>query len=235
MMEWAYGVTTVPARYSDYLHPTLDSLSRAGFSSPRLFVDGELALPFYASHHSATYRGNRIGAFGNWCLGMMELFLRHPKADRYVMFQDDLIASRNMREYLEHADYPRNGYCNLYTVPVNERPDWLGFYPSDQRGKGALALMFDNETLRTLLTQRHVLDHTLDERRGDRCIDGCVVTALRKAGIAEFVHSPSLVQHKGLLSAIGNKFKHVSTTFRGEDYDLMEVQYAMWERAGRPN
>lgn len=234
-ITWAYGVTTVPSRRDSLLPRTLDSLKRAGFPSPRLFVDG--CQPEYAgSWHDefgleVTTRWPTIRTFGNWTLGLAELYIREPHADRYAMFQDDFITYPNLRPYLEDCPYPEKGYWNLYTFPSNQtlcpkdeagnrREGW---FLANQMGRGAVALVFDRLTVHTLLTHQHMVERPMDPRRGHRSIDGGIVTALRKAGWSEYCHNPSLVQHTGDISSMGNKPHKKAESWRGEEFDARKI------------
>ena len=259
-MRWAYGVTTCPERRKTLLPITLASLKKAGFGEPRLFVDGasekdyaewaELGLEL-------TFRYPRMRVFGNWILALGELFIRDPGADRYVIFQDDIMASKNLRGYLEQLPYPDEGYWNIYTFPMNEtlRPEgYIGFYPSNQLGKGALGLVFDRRGVITLLKHDYVVRRPPDPKttndaeqaRWWKCVDGMVATALAKDGYKEYVHYPSLLQHTGgensLVQVLDAEHKVESgrlakgsrittdrparwttTSFRGEEYDLLQL------------
>src|SRR3990172_9245840 len=125
-MRWAYGITTVPNRIRDLLPRTIKSLAAAGFDQPRLFIDGARDVKNYAEWAlPITCRYPGIKIYGNWVLGMMELFIREPGMDRYAMFQDDLVCCLNLKQYLSLCPYPNQGYLNLYNVPQNEelRPE----------------------------------------------------------------------------------------------------------------
>lgn len=255
-MRWAYGVTTVPRRREEYFARSLRSLEAAGFGRytpagskevyPRLFVDGaccrtalsyedEFGLP-------VTPRGpTPTRAYGNWVLALAELYVREPNADRYALFQDDLLAPRNLRRYLDRCGYPAKGYWNLYTMPANqalarkhgdrdrENGTGVGWFPSNQRGLGAVGLVFSLEAVLALLTNqspvsvRHMADRPRDATRGHKAIDGGVVDALRKAGWTEYVHDPSLLWHTGRVSAIGNRPQPDAARWPGEDYDCLEM------------
>lgn len=222
-MKWSYGVTTVPSRFPDLLPRTLTSLSKAGFDRPRLFIDGiPRDVPGYLSVYHKTFHDN-VKAFGNWVMAAWELYLHEPHADRFAVFQDDFVTYRGLRGYLEQCDYPKQGYWNLYTFPENEKANRQGWYPSNQRGLGAVALVFDNEALRLLLCQRHMIDRPLDATRGHKFVDGGIVDSFKKAGWQEYVHSPSLVQHTGQKSSIGNKHQPLALSFRGEEFDAMTL------------
>ena len=47
--------------------------------------------------------------------------------------------------------------------------------------------------------------------------------AFRKAGWAEYVHAPSLVQHIGERTSMGNKPQPSADSFPGEEFDATEL------------
>lgn len=241
-MTWAYGVTTVPERFDDLLPKTLDSLKSAGFDDPQLFVDGMTPAEWVRDvdgplgQHRATLRGSRIRTWGNWLLGVQELLIRNPEADRFAMFQDDFVTVRNLKEYLTKLEYPSLGYLNLYTFPTNERETDDVIYPAQplkkgsllpsgqqQTGYGAVALVFSREAVVTLLQQQTTVAKALRKDDAWRRVDGLVATAMNVAGWREYVHSPSLVQHTGTTSSMGNRRHPLATTFPGEDFDALEL------------
>lgn len=242
---WAYGLTTVPQRRKTLLPRTLASLREAGFPSPVLFVDGcthqeaisyeeEFGLPV-VNHYPF------LRTFGNWALGLAELSIRNPNVDRYAMFQDDFVCSRNMKGYLDHSPFPDGkegrpkGYWNLYTFIENQgrfprdqtvrKEQPVGWIESNQRGLGAVALVFNREGVWDLLSERgHIV--TRPSHPNDRAwtnVDGGVVKAMHRWGRREYVHNPSLVQHVGLLSVMGSNRHRSAVSFRGEDYDLLQL------------
>lgn len=259
-MRWAYGVTTVPERRDDYLRCTLASLRAGGFDEPRLFVDGSDDHLGWSrwSHESGigalpvTCRMPRIGLVGNWVLALWELHLRNPRADRYAVFQDDLMCVRNLRPFLERSPWPGRGYLNLFTFSQanylalrGKPPGWHEgalLNPPDrnpglfQCGRGALGLVFDRDALLALLSARPLAEKpwAADPKIAGRRLDGGVVNAMNLAGYREYVHNPSLLQHVGQQSSIGNtwnwerdkvgKVDHasgVSWSFPGEDFDAL--------------
>lgn len=241
-------MTTVPVRRDNLLPETLRSLAAAGFDRPRLFVDG--CEPGLAAWYGTTFgldvtaRNPMLRVALNWSLALAELFVRDPTAERFAVFQDDLLACRNLRTYLERCRYPDGpvnphtspGYWNLYTAPSNQAlAQGEGWYLSNQLGRGAVALVFSREAVITLLSQRRFVERAVHPTRGWRSIDGGIVTALGAAGWKEYVHNPSLVGHMGIVSTI-DKRKHTDgraaqfprhewaqhlrkTSFRGEGYD----------------
>lgn len=241
-MLWAYGLTTVPCRRDSLLPSTLGSLRRAGFQSPHLFVDGVSDAAWYTDNlgipsERITTRNPAIRTFGNWILGLAELYIRNPKADRFAMFQDDFATYPNLRQYLEKSPYPAHGYLNLYTFSRTNEPlirgrpvGWHEAGPASpksqqwQAGRGAVALVFSNEAVRVLLGGQSLLDKPKQVgHRSYRSLDGAIVTALNMQGWREYIHNPSLVQHTGLRSSMGNSRHKLAETFRGEDFDALAL------------
>ena len=210
-MNWEYGITTVPARRLTTLPDTLASLAAAGFDRPRLFVDGESEAEYVDDPTAGlpiTARMPEVGPFANWLLGVWELYLRNPAADRYAMFEDDILAVPHLRQYLER-DVPRGGYLNCYTCDLHQ--DILaagrGWHPVSRQaigrqGKGALGLVFDRDGIREMLRQPHLANHPCRKRIGRRNQDGAAWRAMIGAGRCEYVHNPSLLQHTGNTSVI---------------------------------
>lgn len=224
-LTWAVGVTTVPARRRTLLPATLASLAGAGWGGmARLFVDGcadgtsweaEFSLP-------VTCRGRAVGVSGNWFLSFWELYWRCPLADRFLVVQDDVSFYQNLRQYLERTVYPAGCYQNLYTdhhntaaidgrrvgtwhegVCVGDSRAWRDPQGrQQQKGRGALALCFDQAAALALLSHPHMAKKPRDPANGSRLIDGAIVESLNRAGFREVVHCPSLCQHRGHESTI---------------------------------
>lgn len=231
-VKWAYGMTTVLSRKDTHLPRTLTSLKLAGFDRPKLFIDGCTFQQAAALEEklglAVEVRRENIRTYGNWVLAMAELYIRNPDADRYAIFQDDLVTCLGLREYLESSPWPEEKcYLNLYTFPSNyqlaPRDKRHGWYPSNQLGKGAVALVFDNAGVLALLGSQHMIERPKDPRRGWKSVDGGVVTALKKAGYKEMVHNPSLVQHTGLTSSMGNRSHPLANSFPGEGFHLAQL------------
>jgi hypothetical protein len=237
MVNWAVGVTSVPVRRHDLLPRTLASLAAGGFGTGvRLFLDGcspSLYPEYVARFHGyeMTPRWPVVRAFGNFILGLGELYVRNPHADRFLMAQDDCICSRNLRGYLEQAGYESNTYqnlfihqCNLDRCPKDSRGGYIrGWFPSNQTGTGAVALVFDNRAAMTLLTAMSIAERPKSEVRGHMLIDGGVIYAMRRAGYREVCHHPSLVQHTGHKSTIGCVRWQDAPNFLGESFDLLDL------------
>lgn len=224
-ISWMYGVTTVPSRMSALLPRTLNSLAAAGFPEPRLFIDAGVPNRDYAKFDlEITERFPPVKTAGNWILAMWELYLREPNAHRYTIFQDDVVFCKNLRAYLDKCEYPTMGYWNLNTYPQNEElaGGHKGWYFSNQMGRGAQALVFNNEAVMTLLSQPKLLELAKDGKRGTQSVDGQISISMRKSGWKEYVHAPSLACHTGVESTIIGHVPHpFSETFPGEEKDAM--------------
>ena len=229
-MNWSYGLLAVASRRHDLLPATLASLAKGGFDRPWIFADGitheeatvwerELSLPVVSRHPP------RLRVAGNWMLALWELYVRKPDADRFALFQDDITCVQNLRRYLDACAYPQKGYLNCYCFPHNEavvpRENGrlhTGWHASNQRGLGAVALIFDREALVTLLSAEHMARRPLDLERGWKTIDGGIVESMRKAGYKEFIHYPSLVMHHGLKSTMQKTRTETGYEESGETY-----------------
>lgn len=231
----SYGVTTVEDRRDTLLPRTLASLAAAGFPRPRLFVDGDRP-PQEAEYRArfgldVTFRCPRVRTVGNWVLALWELYLRDPRADLYLVAQDDAVFVANLRPYLERAALPEQFYGNLYGFPSNERlapvdesgNPRAGFYPSNQLGKGAVALVFPRDAVVALLSSRRLAMKPQDAARGHKSLDGAVVEAMREQGFKEYCHFPSLTQHTGDVSSMGNRRHPQAASFPGEHWDAMSL------------
>lgn len=232
-MKWSYGLITTSSR--DIIKP-VEQLRKAGFDKPHLFVDSVVAHPnrYFHLGLEVTIRYPPVRVTGNTICALNELFYRDPYCDRYALFQDDILCTCNMREYLESLMWPENqAYLNLYTFPCNYelKPEWLkqGFYRSDQMGRGALGLVFDRKSICSLLSSDELLYHRAFRgaknpssgvrRIGYKCVDGAIVGAMKKRGFTEYVHSPSLLQHTGKISSSENHPQPNAPDFPGEDFD----------------
>jgi hypothetical protein len=232
-MDWQVGIQTVPQRLRTDFPNTICSILKAGFPEPRVFADGGSWAVYskYVKEVSAHVPNLKTSA--NWVCSLVELYLRCPNADRYAIFEDDCIVSKNAREYLECHPFTKHRslgdnphqhakvYLNLYTNDENQTlcaKD--GWNKSNQRGKGAVALVFDNDGVQDILSTRYLWNVAKIPDQW-RKIDGVIQTALVvHNSYTEYVHSPSIVKHVGYQSVMGHRWWGETPSFRGEDFDL---------------
>lgn len=232
---WSYGITTVPSRFNTEFKPTLESLKNAGFDQPVIFVDGP---PGEADYESLglpiVYRQSNIKTAGHWMLSAWELYIRNPHSQYFAMFQDDFITYKNLKQYIELSDHPQDGYLNLYTFPENQkiadRSRTNGWFKANQKGLGAVALVFTNENFKQLISHQHMRDRfqSLEKARNNRMrrdthLDGGIVETFKKLGLFEYCHSPSLVQHTGLVTSMGSPKQRLAPKFNGSDFDALQL------------
>lgn len=207
--NWAVGVTTAPRRV-----PTVDqcltSMAQAGWGIPRLFIEpGDASSPSLSSFSevATTRRANTMGAFPNWYLGLSELYLREPHADAYLISQDDGIFAKGVKDYLESKLWPaaRIGVVSLYCPSHEHVEGSVGFLEIDRGwgAWGAVAYVFSNPGLRSLLSDAVVLNHRHHgPSDGLRNIDAVVGSWCQRNQLPYFVHVPTLVQHVGATSTV---------------------------------
>ena len=222
-MRWAVGITTVEERLNTLLPDTLESLERAGFDQPYLFIDGWTTLTAHALAYEVTMHSDKVGQLRNWISALVGLYTRYPDAERYAIFEDDLLACCNLKRYLERCPYPSNGYLNLLTHDQNLAfigPNH-GWHQSNQLGRGAVGLVFDRVAAEALLRCGTLLNrprnHTLMQ-----AADGAIINGLGSLGFKEWVHNPSLLQHVGEESTLGHDYGRVMA-WKGEHYDPLTL------------
>jgi hypothetical protein len=206
VQKWAVGVTTAPRR-QETLSWCLDSLFRAGWDAPRLFIDSRIEIASRFAHLPVTLREPAVGAWPSYYLGLAELLLREPAADAYLMVQDDALFydRENLREYLETVlwpDWPL-GALSLYCPMVYTQPAAGWHAHAGVWVYGALAFVFPRESAKRLIADLRVLEHRWSQRNeGLANIDVVIGHWARRSGVPVVHPTPSLVQHIGDTSTL---------------------------------
>jgi hypothetical protein len=217
-VEFVYGVRTVQARIDDgTLKATLDSLAAAGFDKPWIFADGVDDVSVIRSMGlEVTNYSPALRAVGSFITSLWQLYVRFPHADRYIMFEDDVEAVRDLRTRLETMAWPGEAYLNLYTSRRNERLTDDGWQPALDRGFGSQGIVFDRAAIASLLTAPHLTKKVTSiggRSPAWRNVDGMIWQCMTDAGFTEYVHWPSLLQHTGQQSTLGNNGAHRAKSF----------------------
>jgi hypothetical protein len=206
---WAVGVTSSPRRRPT-LEATLDSLIRAGWRSPHLFLDGTVRVPERFSGLPGVLREPRVGCWPNYYLALAELLMRHPEADAYLMAEDDALFynGESLREYLEQMLWPDRHPCliSLYCSSAYTSPGF-GWRPLRARWtEGALAFIFPRRLAQDFLLDRAVCDHRWarwqEEDGGFADTDHIIGRWASRKRIRIWYPIPSLVQHIGDTSTL---------------------------------
>jgi hypothetical protein len=206
IVNWAVGVTTAP-RPRPTLDTCLDHLARAGWASPHLFMDSAVRVSERFGRLAGTLRSPAAGAWPNHYLSLLELTLRHPDADAYLIVQDDALMydGENVRAYLERALWPGGSlpvvslYCpEPYTA---KRYGWHRYRKAWVWG--ALALVFPRATAQRYLCDRAVCQHRWRSQTGGLSqIDVLLGWWARRRRVPFWFPTPSLVQHIGETSTL---------------------------------
>jgi hypothetical protein len=133
--------------------------------------------------------------------------MRQPRAEAYLLCQDDVLLSPGLRADLERRLWPAAdvGVVSLYCPSHHAHAGPPGFRREDRGWDswGALAYVFPNRSARRLLADAEVLDHRdLGPGHGLRNVDGVVGAFCRRQGLGYYVHHPSLAEHVGQTSTL---------------------------------
>ncbi|QDT44045.1 hypothetical protein Pan241w_41500 [Gimesia alba] len=204
--HWSVGITTAP-RTEPTLNQTIDSLRKAGWDQLQIYAEPGVEIPADSQNLLIVPRTERLGAFPNWYLALTEMLLRDPKAEAYLLCQDDVLIAENTRAYLERRLWPAAeiGVVSIYCPSHYQQNSTPDFIREDRgwRSWGALAYIFSNPSARLLLSDVTVLNHRgFGPAEGLKQIDAVVGLWCERQQLPYFVHSPSLVQHIGETSTI---------------------------------
>jgi hypothetical protein len=204
--RWAVGVTSAPRRRPT-LDWCLDSLRRAGWETPRLFIDSAVTIAERFAGLPVSLREGKLGAWPNYYLTLAELLMREPEADAFLLVQDDVVLydRQNLREYLEEALWPADpvGAVSLFCSSAYTRavPGW---YAAEGAWVwGAQAFVYPRESAKRFIADPLVLEHRWSHRhRGLANIDIVIGQWAARHGLPVCHPSPSLAQHVGDTSTL---------------------------------
>lgn len=202
---WAVGVTTSP-RKEPTIDICLDSLARAGWKRPWLFVDEGTNLADHQLRLPVTYRQEKAGAWSNFYLAMQELLMRQPDADAYLLVQDDALFydGENVREYLDSSLWPDGNIAavSLYCPEpyTRRRSGWHRY--SGKWIWGAQTFVFPNQAARQFVIDHDVFEHRWAGHLRHAQIDVVIGEWALRNGLNIYYPVPSLVQHIGQTSTL---------------------------------
>lgn len=184
-MQFSTAVTTCPRENVSYLTKTMKSLHAAGF------------LPHI---HDDSGKEGSYPAFQNALRVAVE---SDPDSDAVIVFQDDLLASGGLCEWLGNNLWPEPveniGCVSLYTAGVFESdyPGWHRFNKTKGNSFwGGLGLMFPMESAKAFLADPIPGSLT----RTDYWVsEWCRIRAK-----SFWLHTPSFIRHTGDKSAISD-------------------------------
>jgi hypothetical protein len=170
-------------------------------------MDSAVRVPGCFGHLPGTLRSPAAGAWPNHYLALLELALRQPDADAFLIVQDDalLYDGENVRAYLEQALWPagRLPVVSLF-CPEPYTAEHYGWHRYRKNWVwGAQALVFPRAVLQAYLRDRAVCEHRWRSGGGGLVqIDVLIGWWARRRRIPFWFPTPSLVQHVGETSTL---------------------------------
>lgn len=248
------GVTTT-ARANATLTRTLASLKAGGFDRVWLFSDGgqpKLDRRADLPAIDLVVRTPQAGGWSNFLLALQELNLRFPHADRYAMFQDDVLVPRGLAKWIEANVRSDAAIWSLFCAKHHEKrtPGWIDV-KAGYGFCGAQAIVIPARWSLAFLSDAMIVAHKRTPPRlktpgakfkktGEHHIDGAIGLFAARKGQAVKVHYPSLVSHIGDTSTMHPKARlsnshRKESVFPGESYDLAAPKIAcIMLSGGRP-
>ncbi|MCA9050655.1 MAG: hypothetical protein KDA89_18080 [Planctomycetaceae bacterium] len=202
--EWAVAVTTAPRQQATLDH-CLQSLAIAGWANPRIVIDGDVSIPERWRMLPVTQRLPKIGAWPSYYLTLIELLMRSPGAEAFMIVQDDVVFFQHpgLREYMESVLWPGDqpGIVSLYCSRAYAASEHGWHSLNEPLIWGGQVLVFSRETLLQLIADPEVTRHRFTEF-GLANIDGVIGKWAFETNTPVHVCSPSLSQHIGHVSAL---------------------------------
>lgn len=213
-------MTTAP-RKQPMIGRALHSLAKAGWTAPIIFAEPHALIPAEFQHLTVVRRPHTLGAFRNWLSALGALLESAPDAGAYLLIQDDIVWSRNVRQRLERDlwPHPDTGAVSLFRSECYKPgPPGIQQLQVDPAGViGAQALCFPPASLKMLFNTS--LTKTWQRPDG---IDALLGGWLCHTERPYFSYTPSLAQHVGHTSTLDHPFDAwgmVANDFMGEDWD----------------
>ncbi len=204
--KWAVAVTTAPRQQMTF-DRCLSSIRAAGWQEPRVIADGEVEIPAQWVHLPITRRLPQIGAWPSYYLTLIEMLMRQPEADAFLIVQDDVVLFENpsLRSYLESMLWPgdKPGIVSLFCSRAyhSQKPGW--YQLEEPLTWGGQALIFAREIVIRLISDVRITMHRYAENgKGLANIDGLIGAWAFDTGTPVYVSSPSLSQHIGHVSSL---------------------------------
>lgn len=205
VQEWAVAVTTAPRKHAT-LDRCLDSLLATGWESPRIIADGDVTIAAEWDFLPVTRRDPQIGAWPSYYLALIELMMRQPRADAYMIVQDDVVMFRHpeLRAYMESVLWPdrRPGIVSLFCSREYAQQNRGWHCLEKNLVWGGQALIFSQEAAIQVVSDLQVVRHRFQGDRGLTNIDGLIGAWAWETNTPVFVSSPSLSQHIGHVSSL---------------------------------
>lgn len=197
------GIFTAPgAREQETLQATLASLAKAGITNIRLQLDGSAA-----------------GAMRTYDMLLWGLVANSEPDDHLMLLQDDMVCCGAMLEIAKDAIIRRPHAAHALFTPAQNVPDnreangWVEVAPSWGLWGGQFLLP---RALAADIAWHEFFKHHLASSR-KQC-DAATYETLRLLGAQTWTHVPSLFDHIGEVSIIGNAHSDETRGFRFNEW-----------------
>ena len=234
--KWTVGITTAPRAKHEYLSKTVLALKKSGWDNIVVFAEPGSPVSY---EYCVVHRRKNYGDWTNWATGFYELLLSEPDTDYFFMLEDDCLVCSGLKKYLE-LTIPMLGdfatvspYCpRIYQSHItgyhNKCVGWktVSTVATIMTRAAAIHFFADSDV------QRHRFQHIfpveaeainwgvqVDPRNSVK--DAVIGLWAYKNLLPMFYHSPSLVQHIGEISTLGDipmNEDREACDFVGEDY-----------------
>lgn len=195
--KWAIGVITAP-RNIPTLTKTIKSISNAGWNNGIIFAEPGI----YEQHHNwkYCYRSEKIGIFGNWMLGLYELFIRNIDADAFIMIQDDIILPPGLKKYLENSLWftDNDHIVSLFTPASVSRDQPDGWHKTSEYNGGPAVIVMSHGAVRKILSSTIPLQFYGAQKTSNSSFDDLGIFLIDNLEV--YYPIPSISDHIGHIS-----------------------------------
>lgn len=214
------GITTA-IREQPTLNTTVKSLKNSGLRRLHLFSDFGFDNINEMEFIKIRRRERVYGAWSNWFYALKEMRETYDQ-DYYAIFQDDIIVSRYINQYLY---YTTPNYADCFSIFCPSIYRGVNRWNRQDKGSGlwmAQTFVFTKEATDSILNSQEVW-----RVPGDKCIDNRVGLWAKYNDRGVYYHTPSLVQHIGDSSTLWQDVKaeglRAASDFVGEDFDTLKL------------
>jgi len=194
--KWAVGVVTAPRKIST-ITKTIKALEKAGWENGIIFAEPNSYI-YQNNNWEYVHRSKRLGIFGNWMLGLYELFIRNIDADAFFMIQDDILVPPNTRNYLERSlwftETPH--LVSLFGMFDNDPEyQWREVYKYEG---GPNSIIMSHETVQEILSSLIPLQYYgIQSKKNTSFDDLGIFSLMSKNNWPTFYPKPSISDHIG--------------------------------------
>lgn len=205
--KWAVGITTAHRKYQT-ITKTVKALEHAGWDTGTIFAEPHSYIDC-GPNWQYVHRANQIGIFGNWILGLYELFIRNIDADAFFIIQDDIIISPNAREYLEKVLWftEQPHLISLFGPNAIDNNENNGWRSTTTYHGGPNSIVMSHETVQKILSSLIPLQYYGIQKQKKTSFDDLGIFALMSMNKwPTFYPKPSIGDH------IGHQSTHCTQT-----------------------